>query len=157
MSGNNIRGHDQDKSFRDYISGLSERLQETQDLLRETWKAAQAAGNSSEKRTQGTGIGWVDKEKKPGEAREQYEIRKRQLLTAANELADAAEIQRKLIQPMEREYGIGEGVATDGDKGTTGIRCTDESQVPSIVMTASRGVQLGARRGRAGDTVTGAR
>ena len=29
-------------------------------------------------------------------------------------------------------------------------RCTDESQVPSIVMTASRRVQLGARRGRSG-------
>ncbi len=41
-------------------------------------------------------------------------------------------------------------------------RCTDESQVPSIVMTASRRVRLGARRGRAGDrlrgdAVTGAR
>src|SRR5208337_5003883 len=29
-------------------------------------------------------------------------------------------------------------------------RCTDESQVPSIVMTASRRVRLGARRGRSG-------
>jgi len=41
-------------------------------------------------------------------------------------------------------------------------RCTDESQVPSIVMTASRRVRLGAQRGRAGDrlrgdAVTGAR
>ena len=35
------------------------------------------------------------------------------------------------------------------------IRCTDESQVPSIVMTAGRRVQLGARRGRSGDSMRG--
>ena len=34
-------------------------------------------------------------------------------------------------------------------------RCTDESQVPSIVMTASRRVQLGARRGRSGHRLRG--
>jgi transposase len=34
-------------------------------------------------------------------------------------------------------------------------RCTDESQVPSIVMTASRRVQLGARRGRSGYRLRG--
>ena len=34
--------------------------------------------------------------------------------------------------------------------GAVHDRCTDESQVPSIVMTASRRVQLGARRGRSG-------
>ena len=34
-------------------------------------------------------------------------------------------------------------------------RCTDESQVPSIVMTASRRVQLGARRGRSGHRFRG--
>jgi hypothetical protein len=34
-------------------------------------------------------------------------------------------------------------------------RCTDESQVPSMVMTASRPVQLGARRGRSGYRLRG--
>jgi hypothetical protein len=34
-------------------------------------------------------------------------------------------------------------------------RCTDESQVPSIVMTASRRIQLGARRGRSGHRLRG--
>jgi hypothetical protein len=35
------------------------------------------------------------------------------------------------------------------------LRCTDECQVPSIVMTASRRVQLGARMVRSGDRLGG--
>ena len=44
---------------------------------------------------------------------------------------------------------------TLGDRLQSTERCTDESQVPSIVMTASRRVQLGARRGRSGHRLRG--
>ena len=62
-----------------------------------------------------------------------------------------------LYVPYEAEL-----VPFTGTEKATQMRCTDESQVPSIVMTASRRVRLGAQRGRAGDrlrgdAVTGAR